>query len=165
MIPPLHYIVIPAVIAFLSASVAALLVIFLTPRLQHYFWKRQKREEIRLGIVTEVNRLAAEFIMNCFGRHVPELVPALDATFYQSWQVAAGQVKVLFSHSTYQAFDTMWIKIISELLFSAQEVRDRIPRVINFTQARDTALQAFYKEIAILQGETRWSRFKQRFKR
>jgi hypothetical protein len=63
MFPPLHYILIPAVTAFL----AALLAIFLTPRFQHHFWKRQKREGIRRAIATEVNRLAAEFKTSYLG--------------------------------------------------------------------------------------------------
>ena len=47
--------------AFVSGILGTLLTIFVTPRLQHYFWKRQKREGIRLTAGTEVNRLAAEF--------------------------------------------------------------------------------------------------------
>jgi hypothetical protein len=61
MIPPLSYILIPSIIAFFSGVAAALLTIFLNPRFQHHFWKRQKREELRLAVVTEVNRLSAEF--------------------------------------------------------------------------------------------------------
>jgi hypothetical protein len=40
-----------------------LLATFVPPRFQHYFWKRQGREELRFAVATEVNRLAAEFIM------------------------------------------------------------------------------------------------------
>jgi hypothetical protein len=77
MIPPLSYILIPAVTAFFGA----LLAIFLTPRFQHYFWKRQKREEIRLGVVTEVNRLAAEFQSNYLFKDHVENTPERAYTF------------------------------------------------------------------------------------
>ncbi len=58
---------IPAV----SAVLATLLTIFLTPRLQHHFWKYQRRAELRLSVISEINKLLAEFItdhieaMNC----------------------------------------------------------------------------------------------------
>jgi hypothetical protein len=66
MIPPLSYILIPSVIAFFSGIAAALLAIFFNPRFQHYFWKRQKWEELRLAVIAEVNQLVAEFKMSYF---------------------------------------------------------------------------------------------------
>jgi hypothetical protein len=41
----LHYRIIPV-----------LLAIFLTPRFQHYLWKRQGREGLRLAVIAAVNR-------------------------------------------------------------------------------------------------------------
>jgi hypothetical protein len=160
VIPPLSYILIPPVTAFLGA----LLAILLTPRFQHYFWKRQRREELRFTVVTEVNKLAAQFMMTCYGKDIPNYIPPLEPTFYESWIVLDGQVKVLFSDSTYETFDKMWRGIITEPFYNAQKSEDRIARVNRFQQARDTAMQSFYREIGILQGENKWSRFKRRFK-
>jgi hypothetical protein len=78
MIPPLSYILIPAVTAFLGA----LLGILLNPLLQHRFWKRQRLEEIRFTVATEVNKLAAEFIMNYLGKDMPDYTPPLGPIFY-----------------------------------------------------------------------------------
>jgi hypothetical protein len=114
-----------------------------------------------LTLVTEVNRLAAEFSLNYLhGKDMPEEFPALGTAFYHSWATVAGQVKALFSNSTYQAFDKMERIIFTAPLYSTHEVEDRVSRVAEFTRTRDTALQAFYKEIGVLKGETRWSRFK-----
>ena len=69
-IPPA---LITASAAFVGGILGTLLTIFVTPRLQHYFWKRQKREELRLAVVTDVNRLAAEFQSNyLFKDHIED---------------------------------------------------------------------------------------------
>jgi hypothetical protein len=104
----------------------------------------------RAVTATEVNRLAAEFIMSYLGKDMPADIPALGLTFYQSWQAAAGQVKDLFSPSTYQLFEKMERIIFISPLFSTQELGDRLPRLTEFKQARETALRAIYKEIGIL---------------
>jgi hypothetical protein len=150
MLPPLHHIIIPAVIAFFSASVAALLAIFLTPLFQHYFWKRQKREEIRLAIVTEVNKLAADFSLSYLLRDSPEIVPPLSVTFYQSWEVLDGQVKALFSDSTYNEYKRLYEFTLLVGFYSTQEFSDRTTRVNKFKERRNGVLLALYKEIGVL---------------
>ena len=55
----------PLVVAGISAGsaiLASLLTIVLTPALQHYFWKRQRRDDLRFATASEVNRVASEFI-------------------------------------------------------------------------------------------------------
>jgi hypothetical protein len=154
-----HYILIAPVTAFFGAMLA----IFLTSRFQHYFWKRQKREEIRLTVVTEVNRLAAEFKSNYLFEDLVETTSERTLTFAQSWVAVTGQVKDLFRPSTYQAFERMYTHVITAPLFSTQERTDRIHRIIEFDQVRETAMRALYQEIGILQDDTRWSRLKRRF--
>jgi hypothetical protein len=150
MLPPLHYIIIPAIIAFFSASVAALLAIFLTPRTQHYFWKSQKREEIRLAIVTEVNKLAADFSLSYLLKDSPEIVPPLGVTYYQSWEVLDGQVKALFSASTYNEYKRLYEFTTFVHFYGKQEFSDRATRVNTFKERRNRVLQALYKEIGVL---------------
>ena len=41
-------------ISAVSAISATLITIFLTPKLQHYFWKHQRRAELRLDVINEV---------------------------------------------------------------------------------------------------------------
>jgi hypothetical protein len=121
----LHYILIPAVTAFL----AALLAIFLAPRFQHYFWKRQKREEIRLGIATEVNRPAAEFKTSYLFKDEVENITDRARSFFQAWISISGQIKDLFSPSTYHAFSRTQDHVITAPLFSTQKMEDRVPRI------------------------------------
>jgi len=51
-------IVTPAVIGVASS----LITIFLSSRLQHFFWTRQQRAQLRLAVLQEFNRLSAEFL-------------------------------------------------------------------------------------------------------
>jgi hypothetical protein len=161
MIPPLSYILIPAVTAFFGA----LLAIFLTPRFQHYFWKRQMREEIRLGVVTEVNQLAAEFKTNYLLKDMVEHTTEQLLILGKAWTSVDGQVKDFFSKFTYQVFQRMYEYTFIVPLHSQQEIMDRVPRITEFTKIRDAAMRALYTEIGILQGETRWLRFKRWFKK
>jgi hypothetical protein len=93
--------------AFVCGILGTLLTIFVTPCLQHYFWKRQKREEIRFTIVNEVNRLAAQFMMRCYARDMPESIPALELTFYESWLGRVCKVYRTPSHKMVAAISHM----------------------------------------------------------
>ena len=150
MIPPLSYILIPAVASFLGAIIGGLLTTYLNPRFQHRFWKRQQREEIRFKVANEVNRLIAEYGVNYLIGHEVGQAPKLEATFFHSWIGIAGQVKALFSDSTYQEFDKLYLTVITSPMFSAQEISDRSQRFAEFNQKRDAVLHAFYQEIGIL---------------
>ena len=46
----------------LIGAAGSLLAILLTPRLQHWFWKRQRRAELLSATLNEFNLLAAEFL-------------------------------------------------------------------------------------------------------
>jgi hypothetical protein len=71
-------------------------------------------------------------------------------TFGQSWIAVSGDVKDLFTDSTYQAFDKMSIQIKTAPLFSTQEATNRVSRIVEFEEPRRTAMRALYKEIDIL---------------
>jgi hypothetical protein len=146
MIPPLSYRLIPAVTAFLGA----LLAIFLTPRFQHYFWKRQKREELRLAVVAEANKLAAQFKSHYLFSDQIESNLEQALTFHQSWMCVEGQVNDLFDISTYQTFKEMYDFAVTVPLHSKQEILDRVARVTEFDRRRQEAMEALYKEIGIL---------------
>jgi hypothetical protein len=130
--------------------------------LQHFFWKHQKREELRLAVVTEVNRLAAEFKTSYLLKDMVENTTERLLAFAQAWTSVDGHVKDLFSESTYQTVERMYTYVIAVPLHSKQEIMDRVPRITEFTKIRDAAMRALYKEIGILQGEIKWSRFTQK---
>ena len=124
------------VLSAASAIAATLLTIFLTPRLQHHFWKLQRREELRSAAIREVNRLAAEFITNHMEK--PNFRPGLE--FFQALQVASAEVRALFSEAGWTAYRDMEIMIGPNL--GRHTVDD-------FIQARDQALRVLYREIGV----------------
>jgi hypothetical protein len=151
MIPPLSYILIPTAAAFLSGILGTLLTIFLTPRLQHRFWKYQRREELRFAAITEMNRLVAEFsVYYVYKKNISEKSPELGTEFFQSWFIVDAQMKTLFSNSTYQVFDKMRLTFLTASLYSKQEMSDRSDRIQDLTQKHNAALSALYKEIELI---------------
>ena len=129
-----------------SAILATLLTIFLTPSLQHHFWKHRRREELRLAVINEVNKLAAEYIENYMEAEASgnqNFKPSIQ--WFQAFQAATAQVKALFSDATFKEFKKLEVMIGPNLgpSFLNRTVDD-------FIQARDTALRSFYKEVGVL---------------
>jgi hypothetical protein len=114
----------------------------LTASLTHFFWKRQRFEELRMAVIKEVNRLTAEFITAYINaQNHPQNWPPSNE-FYQSFQAAAANVKALFSADTFAGFKATEIMIGPNLdpVHGHRGVHD-------FIEARDTALQALYREV------------------
>ncbi len=54
--------------AVITGVAATLLTIYLTPKVQHHFWKLQRLAELRFATVKEVNRLMAEYLAGHISR-------------------------------------------------------------------------------------------------
>jgi hypothetical protein len=136
---PLWTVALSTIIAIL----ASLLTIFLT---HYHFWRFQRRGELRLAAIDEVNRLAAEFItayIEAENQGDKNFKPNIE--FFQSLQVATAKIKALFSGPTYGAFKRMEVMMVPNL---GPTFRQRT--VDDFIQARDAALQSLYKEVGVL---------------
>jgi hypothetical protein len=77
-------------LAAMVGVVSALLTIFLTPRLQHYFWTRQRTAERQLAVIEEMNKLVAEMrwvLSNQEGNRnrLERLFITFEDTFVQLW--------------------------------------------------------------------------------
>jgi hypothetical protein len=133
----------PAIAAGLSGVVGALLVILLTPGLQHHFWRRQRRAELMLRTVEAVNTLTARFIQQWIAANgaKQEYRPTLE--WYESFSATEGAVKCLFATDTYKMFKSLENRIEPDL----GAIDSRYPNVNAFIEARDAALQALYSEV------------------
>jgi hypothetical protein len=118
-----------------------------TPTLQHYFWKRQQREELRLAAINEVNRVAAEFITKYMAaeREKTKYVP--DTEFFQSLQAVGAQVKALFSGAAFDAFEQLRQAIGPNL---EQVPGEGHGSVEEYVRRRDAALRALYQDVGIV---------------
>jgi len=136
------------VIGAVAGVLGAILTIFLTPALQHYFWKFQRREELRLATINEANRLSAEFITKYMeeGRYKD---PGGD--FWQSFQTVIANVKALFSDEGYQEFEKM-AAMMGPNLGPEYEKRD----VYDFVVARDRALRVLYDDVGVRKIRPPW---------
>ncbi len=128
-----------------SALFATLLTIFLTPRLQHRFWKYQRRTELRLQEIDEINKLMAEFIENYIEAEIKGETCKPSIEFFRSLQAAAAKVKALFSDQTFNIFKKMEVMIGPKLGPSSKQ-----RTVDDFIQARDVTLKALYEEVGIV---------------
>lgn len=126
----------------ISGITASLLTIFFTPRLQHHFWKLQRREELRLGTINTLNKLTAEFITT-YSREGSYKDPGEE--FWQSLHAALANVKALFSGGAYDLVERMAAMLAPNL---GPEYEKR--GIYDFILARDAALRLLYQEIGIL---------------
>ena len=126
-----------ALIAGVAAVLGSLLTIFLTPRLQHHFWKYQRRAELQLATAKEVNRLATEFLTRKLVPVSP-IQPDADATWFTALNIAGGEVEVLFSPEASAA-----LQRLDQLTDAHAPKFDRD----EFVAARDELLRLLYSEI------------------
>ena len=136
-----------------SAIISSLLTIYLT---HYHFWKYQRRGELRLKAIEEVNRLTSDFIIDYMGER-EHYVPAPE--WYKSFQMAAAKVKALFSADTFKSF-----KDIEEMIGHNLGPEPGQRNVSDFIEAQDAALRSLYEEVGILpQGPGFFSRFPLRY--
>jgi hypothetical protein len=66
--------------AGISSVIGSLLAIFTTPKLQHYFWKRQQEAALKLKAIEAVNTLAAQFIQRWIDANLKQTTAVQDGT-------------------------------------------------------------------------------------
>jgi hypothetical protein len=150
-VTPLTAVIIPA---FIGVA-ATLLTIFLTPALQHYFWMLKRREELRLGVIDDINRLLSDYItkhIDCTHRGERYDPPV---SFFESLRVVDTKLRVLFSDDTFKAYKQAEVMIAHGGLGPGGTIE-------KFVAAQEATLRAMYGEVGLLQGAVanlrRWGR-------
>jgi len=105
-----------------SAILSSVMTIYLT---HYHFWKYQRRGELRLKAIDEVNTLTSDFITGYIADN-ENYIP--DHEWFKSFQAAAAKIKALFSTETFQSFKTMEVMVGPNLgpSFRAHTVNDFI---------------------------------------
>jgi hypothetical protein len=159
----------------LIGAVGSLLAILLTPRLQHWFWKRQRRAELLSATLDEFHLLAAEFLSLYTGQATegtgyPERQgigeplknasrsrvvnayprqhkpPQLSDDFLRRWFAARTKVKCHFPPGINERFDKLDARVMNR-------VNPETPFadfVEGFQGEWTATLKAMYKEIGTL---------------
>ncbi|MGH2452863.1 MAG: hypothetical protein ACREJL_00970 [Candidatus Methylomirabilales bacterium] len=135
------------VVGGLVGVLATIITIFLTPRLQHYFWQRQRLAEVRFEVVDKLNWLMAEFISDYIAHERRSERYSPRPEFFKEFQVTTTFIKSLFSAKSWEAFKAMEVKI-SPWLGGAGPGAPA-GTVEEFIQARDRAFRALYREIGL----------------
>jgi len=132
----------PVLIGLGSGMIGTLATIFLSPRLQHHFWKRQRFAELRLAVAQEVNQHAANFYIV----HVKNDSYELSARFLTALEETEGKVKVLFSDEAFQSYKKMQ-RLIAATGGRAKGLGPQgVATAYDFLSARDAALAKLYEE-------------------
>ena len=127
--------VVPSLVGITVGVISTLITIFLTPRIQFYFWGRQRLSEIRLAAIAEVNGLLSDFLTSYM--RDSKFQPANQ--FFASFMTASANIKALFSESSFRVFKDFEV-FIGPNLGPAKGAVDVV------VEARDAALRELYKE-------------------
>ena len=136
----------PLTVALVAAGAAAilgsLLTIFLTPWLQRHFWRKQCRDELRLEVIHELKRLAAEFQLG----HTD--APASfrpSAAWRKAFTMLDSDIKSLFPEEAYIAFKRLEV-LTSPSKYGGLGLEGR-QNVHDFVKARDATVCTLYREV------------------
>ncbi len=117
----------------LVAVISSLLTILLTPMLQHHLWKYQRRDELRLAAINELNRLMNDCLAQNLFRQ-----PPLGADWFAELNKANATIEALFSPQASTAVEAM-----GKLLKPGIGLQD----AKEFACVRDVVLRALYREV------------------
>ena len=126
---------IPALIGVFVGIISTLITIFLTPRVQFYFWRRQRLSEIRVAAIDGMNNLAADFLTN----YISNSQYRPTDQFFASFMAASANIQALFSEHTFDLFKGLEVMVGAHLGPAKGSVDA-------FIKARDGALRALYQE-------------------
>jgi hypothetical protein len=130
--------------AGLGSILGSLLAIFATPLLQHYFWKRQRRAEIKLKAIETITTFTSKFIQQWISANGAgqQYHPTLE--WFENFSAAEAVVRALFEPETYEAFKNLEKRVDPEL---GTNISNQILNANAFIEARDKAMKALYSEV------------------
>jgi len=112
--------------------------------LQHHFWKRQRRAEIKLKAIETIATFTSRFIQQWIAANGAgqQYHPTLE--WFEDFSAAEAVVKALFERETYDAFKNLEKRVDPEL---GTDIANQVLNVNAFIEARDKAMEALYSEV------------------
>jgi hypothetical protein len=124
---------------------SALLAIFLTPVLQHYFWRRQRHAELSLATIKRCAKLIEQLSDRLLVIRGTKKRSEADNDILLRWEAMWLEIRSLFSTATQAKFSRLNQLIVE---FS-NPLGDGGFRISDFDSARIGALTALYEEIGL----------------
>lgn len=78
---------------FLVGIAGALITVFLAPAIQNYFWRDQRRSEIQLKAIEQLNNFASQFVNSVI--QIRQVV--INPEMFENLSIVDAQIKALFS--------------------------------------------------------------------
>jgi hypothetical protein len=136
-----------AIISAFVGIASALLTIFLTPNLQHYFWKRQRQAERQFAVIDEVSKLGSEYRFLLWrAKDGPLDISDREEHLLITLHATAVTIQALFSAAGAEEF-RRFLRTF-EVVRASPERQDP-QQVALIVQAHSNLLITLYKEVGI----------------
>jgi hypothetical protein len=132
--------------------ISALLTIFITPHLQHYFWTHQRHAERQLAVLNQLNTLMSEvhFLMNTPKAVWPSNFIARRERLIRGLATAMVNVNSLFSEAASKKMQQL-VKAAGEVLTwmedSEPDPQNPDPKQVHFIETHRTTVAALYRDL------------------
>jgi len=124
------------------------------PRMQHYFWRRQRHAEVCLHLVEECTAHTAKFYERLPNTLRSNQLTDEDRADFLKWHYLSVQVQALFSDATFAEFNRME-KLATDLLghYPTEESRSLFSNREEFFASEKDAFKALYDEMGMTAGK------------
>ncbi len=134
------------IVAVLTGLLASVVTTLMTPRLQHFFWKKQKLAELQFATIKEAKSLLAEYLAGHIAKvwgEMPDWKPT--GAFWKQWQSLILDLQTLFSTRAWKVF-----KEAEKMMNASGTLGLQGGKTVDqFMAACNRAVVTLYKEIGL----------------
>ena len=144
-------------LSFLIGITSSLITVLLTPRLQHLFWVRQKRFDLRAKNLESMHALSARIFEylgpdwatgELTGADSQDRDTKLEDALAREWRTVTDQTRFLFSKDACDQLAQFNSKLSRVLFHRLPDTPERAYEIWDeFVRARDLSFEILYKEL------------------
>jgi len=146
-------------VSFLVGIAGSLIGAFLTPRIQHRFWIRQKRFDLRTTTLNELHSLSTKLFEylgpdwatgELTGAHQHERDVEFEDAFARDWHAVVDRIKFLFAPEACQELAALNAKLPRVLFRQLPDPPEKAYDIWDdFIRSRELAFEALYKDLFV----------------
>ena len=144
-------------LSFLIGITSSLITVLFTPRLQHLFWVRQKRFDLRAKNLESLHALSAKIFDylgpdwatgELTGAHSQDRDTKLEGTLAREWRAVTDQTRFLFSKEACEQLAQFNNKLSRVLFRRLPDPPERAYEIWDeFVHSRELSFDLLYKEL------------------